>query len=206
MSLLRSPVSLVIIAVNVLVFLLQTSTPAITTDYGLSQSNFENDPLTAITSGFLHADAIHLGMNMVAVLVLASGGWESLFGSFRYAIIYALSLLGGSAAVLLLSDPNTITVGASGAVYGLMGALLGGTIRARKHLSDTNSVLVPIAGYILLNLGFTFANPIISWQAHVGGLVVGLVTALVIGVRTPKNTRQEIGRAPQKERGVDESW
>lgn len=187
----RNAFSILVIIANIAVFLLQARTPAITSEYGLSQANFQEMPWTTITSGFLHADGTHLAMNMIAVFFLMSGGWETMFGSVRYAIIYFASLLGGSAAVLMWSDPNTLTVGASGAIYGLMGALIGGILRAHKNFSDLGSMLVPIIGYIAINLGLTLTNPIISWQAHVGGLVVGFVVALILGVRSPEQDKPE---------------
>lgn len=118
-----------------------------------------------ITSGFLHLSITHIALNMVA-LYFVGLPLERVVGRWRFLVIYFLSLLGGSVAVMLFADPDSGAVGASGAIFGLMGALVAVFLRFRYDLRQVVFVVV-------INLGITFVIPGISWQAHVGGLVVG---------------------------------
>lgn len=126
-----------------------------------------------VTVGFLHANALHLGLNMVALWFLGSM-LEPAVGRTRFVAIYVVALLAGSFGVLLL-DPLAPTVGASGAVFGLMGAAVAGQ-RARG-IDPWQS---GIGGLLLVNLLFTFAVPGISIGGHLGGLAGGLVAGWVL--------------------------
>ena len=126
-----------------------------------------------VTGGFLHAGPLHLLLNMVALFFLGSL-LEPAVGTARFLGIYFVSLLAGSCGALLL-DPNALTVGASGAVFGLMSA---GFIMARRRgMEDLAS---QIGLYVVLNLVFTFSVPNISVGGHIGGLIGGAVAALVV--------------------------
>jgi membrane associated rhomboid family serine protease len=119
-----------------------------------------------ITSGFLHYGLIHLGLNMF-VLYLLGNLIEPALGTWRFLSVYLVSLLGGSFGALLLS-PNAVTVGASGAVFGLMAAsFLFARQRGLTQLASQLGVLV------LINLLFTFSVSSISVGGHLGGLVAG---------------------------------
>lgn len=118
-----------------------------------------------ITSGFLHLSVMHIALNMVA-LYFVGLPLERVVGRWRFLVIYFLSLLGGSTAVMLFASPNSGAVGASGAIFGLMGALAVAFLRFHNDLRQVMLVVV-------VNLGITFIIPGISWQAHVGGLIVG---------------------------------
>jgi membrane associated rhomboid family serine protease len=126
-----------------------------------------------ITGGFLHENLIHIGFNMYVLYVLAQM-LEPALGSVKFAAIYAVSLLTGSLGALLVS-PHALTVGASGAVFGLMGAAAV-ELRARQIPVFQTGV----GGLILINLVISFSIPGISWGGHVGGLLGGALTALVI--------------------------
>ena len=119
------------------------------------------------TGGFLHAGPIHLGFNMFLLWQLGTM-LETQLGRVRFGLLYAVSLLGGSLGALLFA-PDTITVGASGAVFGLMGGFF---ILERMGMfgAQRSSVGVLIA----INLVLTFAIPGISIGGHLGGLVVGV--------------------------------
>ena len=126
-----------------------------------------------VTSGFLHENLLHIGFNMY-LLYLLGRLLEPALGSVKFAVIYAISLLTGSLGALLVT-PHSLTVGASGAVFGLMGATAV-ELRARQ---------VPvlqswIGGLILINLIFSFTISGISWGGHVGGLIGGTLTALAL--------------------------
>jgi membrane associated rhomboid family serine protease len=126
-----------------------------------------------ITSGFMHENLIHIGFNMYVLYVLGQM-LEPALGRLRFGTIYAVSLLTGSFGALLVT-PHSPTVGASGAIFGLMGAAAV-EMRARQIPIMQSGV----GGLILLNLVISFTLPGISWGGHIGGLVGGAVTALVI--------------------------
>ncbi len=131
-----------------------------------------------VTGGFLHAGFLHIFMNMLALYWIGIA-LEPAIGSLRFAIIYGVSLLAGSLGALLVS-PHTPTVGASGAVFGLLGALAV-EYRARGiSLAESQLGIV-----IVLNLVFSFTIPGISWGGHIGGLIGGALamSAFHMGAR-----------------------
>jgi membrane associated rhomboid family serine protease len=126
-----------------------------------------------ITSGFMHENLIHIGFNMYVLYVLGQM-LEPALGRLRFGTIYAVSLLTGSFGALLVT-PHSPTVGASGAIFGLMGAAAV-EMRARQIPIMQSGV----GGLILLNLVISFTLPGISWGGHIGGLIGGAVATLVI--------------------------
>ena len=134
-----------------------------------------------ITNAFTHVDLMHVALNMLALWFLGPT-LERTLGRVRFVALYLLSALAASTAVLWLSSPQSSTLGASGAVFGMLGALL---VLAYKLRGDVRNVLT----WLGINLVFTFyASSIVSWQGHVGGLVGGLVAAAII-VYAPKPDR-----------------
>jgi membrane associated rhomboid family serine protease len=125
-----------------------------------------------VTSMFTHVEPLHIGLNMLTLYFLGPPV-EMVLGRARFLALYLVAGLGGSAAVMLFSDPITPTLGASGALYGLMGALV---VLARKVGGDYQQILV----WLGLNLVLTFTVANISWQGHLGGLAVGTVLAAAI--------------------------
>jgi membrane associated rhomboid family serine protease len=126
-----------------------------------------------VTSGFMHENLIHIGFNMYVLYILGQM-LEPALGRVKFATIYAVSLLCGSFGALLVT-PHSPTVGASGAVFGLMGAAAV-EMRARQIPVMQSGV----GGLILLNLVISFALPGISWGGHIGGLIGGAVAMLVL--------------------------
>lgn len=126
-----------------------------------------------ITGGFLHAGLLHLGMNML-VLWLIGSQLEPALGKARYLSLYVTSLLAGAFGVLLVS-PTAPTVGASGAVFGLMGAAV-----AAQRARGINPWQSGLGGLIAVNLLITFLVPGISIGGHVGGLLGGMVAGYLI--------------------------
>lgn len=124
-----------------------------------------------ITTAFLHGSILHALFNMVALFYLG-GHLERLIGSMRYSLIYLISALGSSIAVVLLK-PNSVTIGASGAIYGIIGALLLLTFTRKEwfHFQAIRS----IRNLIIINILFTFLIPSISIEGHIGGLIIGFV-------------------------------
>jgi membrane associated rhomboid family serine protease len=126
-----------------------------------------------VTAMFLHASLLHLAFNMLALYWLGSIVEQAL-GSWRFLALYFVSGIAGSAGALVFSDPFAVTVGASGAIYGIMGALLVLEYRA------TGSFAGPALGLIVLNLALTFAIPNISIGGHLGGLVAGTLATFAL--------------------------
>lgn len=129
-----------------------------------------HQPYRFLTTAFLHANLLHIAVNMYALWIVGAY-LERMLGRVRYLALYLLSALGGSVAVLLLATPfgdgwYTPVVGASGAVFGAFGAIL---MVLRRTGRDASQILVLIV--VNLVLGFVVAG--ISWQAHLGGLVTG---------------------------------
>jgi membrane associated rhomboid family serine protease len=123
-----------------------------------------------VSAMFLHYGPLHLGMNML-VLWIIGPPLEEYFGHGRYALVYVVSGLAGSAGALLWS-PNALTVGASGAIWGIMGAAL--VLEARKIWVFGGQAM----GLVVFNLAITFLIPGISIGGHVGGLIGGGLCAL----------------------------
>jgi membrane associated rhomboid family serine protease len=133
-----------------------------------------------VTSVFTHIAPVHLALNMIALYFLGPP-LEQVLGRLRFITVYAVSGLTGSAGVMLFANEYGSTVGASGAIFGLFGAM---AVVAFKVGGDFRNVLVLIG----LNLAFTFTVPNISWQGHLGGLVGGTLVALAM-VYAPKRGR-----------------
>jgi membrane associated rhomboid family serine protease len=126
-----------------------------------------------ITAGFLHANLIHLGLNML-ILWLVGSQIEEVLGRARYLLLYVVSLLAGSAGALL-QNPLGLTVGASGAIFGLFGALL-----VLEYFATGQIVGSQAFGLIAINMIFSFTFSGISWGGHLGGLVGGILGTLAL--------------------------
>jgi membrane associated rhomboid family serine protease len=126
-----------------------------------------------VTGGFLHENLLHIGFNMWVLYYLGTM-LEPALGRVRFGAIYAVSLLCGSLGALLVS-PHSITVGASGAVFGIMGAAAV-EMRARQIPLMQSGV----GGLIVINLIISFTLSGISWGGHVGGLIGGALAALAL--------------------------
>jgi membrane associated rhomboid family serine protease len=150
------------------------------TDWGLyAPFVAEGEWYRLITSAFLHASLIHLGFNML-MLWWFGQALESALGRGRFLGIYLVSALAGAAGALLLS-PTALTVGASGAVFGILGA---GLVLERRQIYVFGGGALFV---VVLNVLFTFAIPNISIGGHLGGLAGGVlaILALSAGGRHP---------------------
>lgn len=132
-----------------------------------------------ITSAFLHAGLLHIGVNMISLWSLGRF-LEPIIGSPRTFLIYAVALVASGLGVVYLAPPASAlvpTLGASGAIFGLFGALFAIGFK----LGPPGMRLVrDNLGILVLNLVITFAVPAISWQAHVSGLIVGFLLTLAV--------------------------
>jgi membrane associated rhomboid family serine protease len=173
-----------LVAINVLVFLAEIGTGSGATGAGSGGSVVDRFALDGpdvanggwwrlITAGFLHANVLHIGLNML-ILWLVGSPLEEMLGRGRYLLLYFVSLLAGSAGALLQA-PLVTTVGASGAIFGLFGALL-----VLEYFATGQIVGGQAFGLIVINLIFSFAFSNISWGGHIGGLVGGILATLVL--------------------------
>ncbi|GAA4810263.1 rhomboid family intramembrane serine protease [Actinomycetospora chlora] len=137
-----------------------------------------------VTAGFLHIGPLHVAVNMFALWVLGRD-LELVLGRLRYGLLYGVSLLGSSAAVVLLGAPDRPVAGASGAVFGLMGGLL--VVLRRLQLNQGPALLT-----IGINVVLSFTIPGLSLLGHLGGLVTGLAVTAVL-VHGPARSRPSAG-------------
>jgi membrane associated rhomboid family serine protease len=131
------------------------------------------EPYRLITSAFLHAGVLHLAFNMFALYILGTV-LEPGIGTARFLGIYVVSVLAGSAGALAL-DPNELTVGASGGIFGLMAATF---LIARSRGMD--ELASQIGLFVVLNLVITVSVPRISIGGHLGGLIGGALAAFLV--------------------------
>jgi membrane associated rhomboid family serine protease len=178
------PATYVLIAINVLVFLVEIVNGAggllaeqrsrFVGEFALfGPSIAEGEWYRLLTSGFLHANLMHIGFNML-ILFFLGRLLEPALGTPRFLALYFASLLAGSLGALAF-EPNALTLGASGAVFGLAGATF---IIARGRGMD--ALAGQIGFLILFNLFFSLASARISLGAHLGGLIGGVICALAI--------------------------
>jgi len=164
----RNPqfVTLSLMAANVLVFIgVRVGSDRVVNDLVLIPFLVDSEPWRLVTSAFTHVQVFHIFSNLFMLWVLGPP-LEQMLGRLRFLILYLLSALGGSVAVWLLSSPVSATLGASGAVLGLVGATL--VINRARGLDVTW-----ILGYVAITAVLSFAIPNISWQGHLGGFVTG---------------------------------
>ena len=141
-----------------------------------------------LTCAFLHIGIVHLLFNMYALYVIGPQV-ESFFGKFKFTLIYLLSAISASTLSLIFND-NVISAGASGAIFGLLGALLYFGYYYRVYLGNVlKSQIVPI---ILINLVFGFVVSGVDNAAHIGWLIGGVLTSMALGVPDKNNKADRI--------------
>lgn len=149
-------------------------------DYGLIGEAVKNgDFFRLITSEFLHASAVHLLVNMYSLYIIGTQ-IENFLGKKKYILIYLMSAVFASLLSITLGDLTSISIGASGAIFGLLGSLLYFGYHYRVYLGNViKSQIIPI---ILLNLIIGFSIQGIDNFAHIGGLVGGVLVTKALGV------------------------
>ncbi|MHB1595585.1 MAG: rhomboid family intramembrane serine protease [Streptosporangiaceae bacterium] len=175
-------VTYTLVALNVLVYIVEIAYPK-TIYYGGLIGGAGIGPINAyggvalgdvyrlLTNAFIHEPLgsglgiFHIAFNMWA-LIIVGPALESMLGRLRFIAVYLLSALGGSVLFYLLAPPNSLAIGASGAIFGLFGAWF---VVARRLRLDSRMVVL----LIVLNLVISFTVAGIAWQAHIGGLVAG---------------------------------
>ena len=145
-------------------------------DYGLQAQAVDNGEWWRIfTSGFVHANLLHVAFNML-IIFQVSLMLEPVLGPLRYTLTYLCCLVGGSAGALLLTgNPFAITIGASGVAFGLVGCAIAGMVQRKMPVLRSN-----LGGLLIINLVITFAIPGISIGGHLGGLVAGFLCGLIL--------------------------
>ncbi|WP_324790058.1 rhomboid family intramembrane serine protease [Streptomyces sp. H51] len=185
-------VTKVLIAVNLAVFLVQLAVgdrfterfemlgqayvPVLGSVHGIAQGEWYR----LLTPMFLHGSYIHILFNMLSLWWLGAP-LEAALGRARYLALYFTSGLAGSALTYLVAAPNQPSLGASGAIFGLFGAT---AVLMRRLDYDMR----PIIALLVINLIFTFGWSNIAWQAHIGGLVAGVITGYAM-VHAPRRHR-----------------
>ncbi|MDQ6941048.1 MAG: rhomboid family intramembrane serine protease [Candidatus Eremiobacteraeota bacterium] len=170
-----------LIGVNVLAFIWQKTTyGGVDYDHGYLSPQLAlqyGEWWRVFTAAFLHGNETHLALNMLSLLWLGTPA-EMVFGRVRFAVLYIIAIVGSGLAVVYFSSTWGIpALGASGAIYGLMGAL--GAVGLRLGTRG-RALLMRILPVLVLNLGLSFAFPFISVAAHVGGLIAGFLAGLVL--------------------------
>ena len=131
-----------------------------------------------ITSAFLHIGIAHLVANMYSLYILGPN-IEYFYGKGKFISIYLYSAVLGSLFTLIFQGSNTISAGASGAIFGLLGSLLYFGYNYRGYLG--NQIIVQILPVVIINLFISFALPGISASAHIGGLIGGVASSFMLG-------------------------
>lgn len=195
-------VTKVLVALNVLMFLVELATGATSLMGGGSAAAlirlgalvpYATDAPNVLvtheywrmfTSMFLHSGLLHIAFNMWALWVIGEFV-EATVGRTKFIILYFVSGFAGSVLVLLAAPVNSLVVGASGAIFGLFGALAVHAFLNRGRDFQSRALLRNILFILAINLVFSFTAGFVSWQAHVGGLVAGAATmyAFMLGGR-----------------------
>ena len=193
----RPVVTLAIMVIAVGVWLAQQVSPQVTRELAFVPVFGATEPWRFLTAAFLHGPIFHILFNMFALWQIGQY-LEPMLGRVRFAILYLVSAFGGSVGYLLLATPPpspltqeglssggwlTQVVGASGAVFGLFGALL----VLNRHLGRSSG---PMFGVLAINAVLGFVLPGIAWQAHLGGLITGAALAAVIAATAAQGRRR----------------
>ena len=203
----RNRATIALVATNVIAYLWETTTGGLSSTSALYAHGAlcrlcvtqSGDWWRIYTSAFLHGGLSHIALNMFALFQIGTFV-ETMLGPWRMLAIYFIAMTGGGLGVVFFGAPDTVTVGASGAIFGLFGALLAIGVRLGPRGKAIISQAVPV---ILINLVFTFAISFISKEEHVGGLITGFLAGLAFfymrRVQEPVVVDRETGHAEHAE-------
>ena len=182
-----------LIIINIIVYILSlivslTGKYDIFTSFALNSYYVKKGQIyRLLTCGFLHADIIHLLCNMYSLNIIGTQ-IESFIGKKKYIIVYLISLVTGSLLSCVIN--NSWSVGASGAIFGLIGSLIYFGYHYRIYLGSViKSQIIPL---LILNLGIGFLIPNIDISAHIGGLVGGLLATMAVGIENKSTKRDSV--------------
>ena len=181
----EAPITSALLIVNVLIWLGQISPLGyiFTNQFFFAPVLAIVEPWRMLTAGFVHdwSGPMHILFNSYAIWLFGRA-LEPMLGPLRFLILYITSIIGGSVAVLWLSDPQMPVVGASGGLFGLMAAYF---VVIRTLGGNGSQIFILIA--INFALGFVVSG--ISWQGHLGGMVAGLVIAAIYAATRKPNQK-----------------
>lgn len=181
-------ITYVLIVLNILLYLLEVLGIINPLDFATSGIAIRNNRFwVLITSAFMHADIIHLACNMYSLYIIGTQV-ETVLGKVKYLIVYFISAIVCALLSGLLT--NGASIGASGAIFGLLGALLYFGYHYRLYLGNVmTSQILPV---ILLNLFIGFVIPGVDNFGHIGGLVGGILSAMIVGVKEENDKSDRI--------------
>jgi membrane associated rhomboid family serine protease len=184
----RPVITYALIGLDVVLYVMQFFAPKdasngydiITLNFGMWPIGIavDNEWWRLASAAFLHGGWMHLAFNMYVLYALGPT-LERIMGHSRYLILYVLAALGGGVASYVFSPMNTVSVGASGAIFGLMGALV---VAGRRLKYDITQVLFLLG----INVVIGFLSPGVDWRAHLGGLVTGALVAALFVMPKPR--------------------
>ncbi|MBQ9024344.1 MAG: rhomboid family intramembrane serine protease [Bacilli bacterium] len=186
-------ITLSLISINVIIFVLMylfgsgsLSTKTLI-DFGANYIPYTKagEYYRLLTSAFLHIGIIHLVLNMYSLFIIGTH-IEFFYGKLKYIFIYLYSAIIGSLFTVILSTTNTVAAGASGAIFGLLGAMLYFGYHYRGYIG--NAIISQVVPIVLLNLFFGFITPGIGNAAHIGGLIGGYIVSMAVGFDNDNKT------------------
>ena len=181
-----SPVSSVIVLLNTVMLLVTLVTGGFSTFNlielgGLTVSGIDaKEYYRFLMAGFLHGSVLHFLSNMIIGVIVLSSGLERLIGSKKFFIIYFSSLIASSFGVYLIGsllNTNSVTIGASGAIFGVLGALLFMTINRKEMILERD--LQSIKMLVIIQVVFTFINSGTSISGHISGIIFGYLVSFL---------------------------
>ncbi len=187
-------VTKVLIAINVVVFLVEVATGALNSILeqvrlgGLVPAYvaLNHEYWRMFTVMFLHESFLHILFNMVALWFLGEYT-EAILGHVKFLVLYLVTGLAGSVLIVLLAAPLGVTVGASGAIFGVFGALIAYAYLNRHHDYMARAMFGQLMFWLMLNVVLGFTQSGLSWQGHVGGFVTGFVLMCLYNMFGRKN-------------------
>ena len=181
-------ITYVLMAINILIFLLNTAGIIGNGLFYMSGEYFKQGQFwRVITYAFFHGDIIHLLCNMYSLYIIGPQV-ESKFGKVRFILIYLISAISGG--LLSAGITNYVSVGASGAIFGVLGALLYFGMRFRLYLKESiKSQILPV---IIINIGIGFMISGIDNACHIGGLIGGFLAAMALGIPDDERNNDHI--------------
>ena len=181
----RAPITSALLIVNVLIWLGQISPLGylFTNQFFFAPVLAAFEPWRMLTAGFVHdwSGPMHILFNSYAIWIFGRA-LEPMLGTVRFLVLYLTSIVGGSLAVMWLSDPQIPVVGASGALFGLMGAYF---VVIRSLGGNASQIFILVG----INFALGLFVPGISWEGHLGGLVTGLIIAGIYAATRKPNQK-----------------
>ena len=169
---------LVLIAINVVLYVVTLADPDLVLTLGLQPSTWMERPWNLITNLFIHGGLWHLAANMLTLFFF--GRYLCMMiGDARFLTLYFLGGIAGNFLYILLSSSDAVVIGASGAIFAVAGAL---TLMAPKMRAFIFPIPAPLPLWVAVIGGFVILSffPNVAWQAHLGGLALGLVAGYIL--------------------------